>query len=64
MSTNQVGQRLHAWQDRQQVWWVTIAVFAIVISYADGFWVTSLQGVVGAIERRQIPSSVGSATPH
>ena len=55
MSTNQRRQRLHAWQERQQVWWISIAVFAIVMAYADGFWVTSLQGAVGAIERRQPP---------
>jgi hypothetical protein len=38
-----------------QVWWVTIFAFAIVIAYADGFWVTSLQGAVGAIERNEDP---------
>lgn len=35
------------------MWWLTIAAFAIVIAYADGLVVTSLQGAVGAIERRQ-----------
>ena len=34
---------------------MTIAVFAIVLAYADGFWVTSLQGAVGARERHQPP---------
>lgn len=40
---------------RLRVSWVTIAFFAIVISFADGFWVTSLQGAIGAIERREAP---------
>ena len=35
--------------------WPTVAVFAIVIAYVDGFWVTSLQGAVGAIEVTQAP---------
>ena len=34
---------------------MTIAVFGIVLAYADGFWVTSLQGAVGARERHQPP---------
>jgi hypothetical protein len=55
MLINHARQRLNAWQSRQKVWWMTIAVFAIVMAYADGFWVTSLQGAVGAIERRQPP---------
>ena len=38
-----------------QVWWITILAFAIVIAYADGFWVTSLQGAVGAIGRNEDP---------
>lgn len=55
MLINHVRQRLSVLQDRQKVWWMTVAVFAIVMAYADGFWVTSLQGAVGAIERRQPP---------
>jgi hypothetical protein len=35
--------------------WPTVAVFAAVIAYVDGFWVTSLQGAVGAIEVTQEP---------
>jgi hypothetical protein len=35
--------------------WITIGVFAVVIAAIDGFWVTSLQGAVGAIERTQGP---------
>ena len=55
MSINHVRQRLGAWQDRPPGWWMSISVFATVLAYADGFWVTSLQGAVGAIERRQPP---------
>jgi hypothetical protein len=53
MSSNQTIQRFTAWRSRRQVWWMTVAVFAIVIAYVDGFIVTSLQGAVGAIERRE-----------
>jgi len=35
--------------------WATIILFAAVISYVNGFWVTSLQGAVGAIERSEPP---------
>jgi len=35
--------------------WVTVAVTAIVVTYIDGFWVTSLQGTIGAVERAQKP---------
>jgi hypothetical protein len=55
MSTYALPQRLDAWRTRQQVWWITIFAFAIVIAYADGFWVTSLQGAIGAIERNEDP---------
>jgi len=48
-------QRFTAWRDRMQMWWITVAAFAIVITYADGFWVTTLRGAVGAIERRGSP---------
>ena len=44
MSTHEIPQRFDAWRSRMQVWWITILAFAIVIAYADGFWVTSLQG--------------------
>ena len=40
---------------RLHVSWPTVAVFAAVITYVDGFWVTSLQGAVGAIEVTQHP---------
>ncbi|HEX3088937.1 MAG TPA: hypothetical protein VHQ23_09795 [Ilumatobacteraceae bacterium] len=55
MSIHAVPQRFNAWRSRMQVWWITIFAFAIVLAYADGFWVTSLQGAVGAIERNEDP---------
>ncbi len=55
MSIHAVPQRFTAWRSRMQVWWITIFAFAIVLAYADGFWVTSLQGAVGAIERNEDP---------
>src|SRR3954447_23957366 len=52
MSIRETIQRAPAAGRTLPVWWMTIAAFAVVITYADGFWVTSLQGAVGAIERQ------------
>lgn len=35
--------------------WLTVASLAVVMAYADGFWMMSLRGAVGAIERTQEP---------
>jgi hypothetical protein len=35
--------------------WKTVMALAVVLAYADGFWLTSLRGAVGAIERTQSP---------
>ncbi len=35
--------------------WLTVAVFAVAFAYIDGFWVTSLQGAVGSLERSRPP---------
>ena len=35
--------------------WPTIILFAVVISYVNGFWVTSLQITVGSLERSAPP---------
>ena len=40
---------------RLGVSWPTIILFAAVISYVNGFWVTSLQGAVGALQRSEPP---------
>ena len=38
-----------------RVSWVTMALFAAVIAYVDGFWVTSLHGAVGSVDSTQSP---------
>ena len=40
---------------RLGVSWPTIILFAVVISYVNGFWVTSLQGAVGSLARSEPP---------
>jgi hypothetical protein len=35
--------------------WGTVAALAVVLAYADGYWLVSLQGAVGAIGRTQHP---------
>ena len=40
---------------RLGVSWPTIILFAVVISYVSGFWVTSLQGAIGSLDRSQPP---------
>lgn len=40
---------------RLAVPWTTVVPLAAVMAYADGFWMTSLRGAVGAIERSQTP---------
>jgi len=47
--------RIDGAQRRLSVHWLTIAFFAVVIAFGDGFWVTSVQGAVGAIERNDAP---------
>ncbi len=48
-------QRVGALRGTLPVPWLTVALLAVVMAYADGFWLTSLQGAVGAIERAQGP---------
>lgn len=40
---------------RPAVPWLTVVSLAAVMAYADGFWMMSLRGSVGAIERTQEP---------
>ncbi|MET3920715.1 hypothetical protein [Arthrobacter sp. UYEF20] len=35
--------------------WLTVASMAVVMAYADGFWMMTLRGAVGAIERTEEP---------
>ena len=39
----------------RSVRWRTILAFAVVLAYADGFWLVSLQGAVGAVGRTDHP---------
>lgn len=41
--------------DRPAVPWRTVLPLAVMMAYADGFWIVSLRGAVGAIERTQEP---------
>ena len=49
------GQPVKRVRRRLGVSWPTIILFAVVISYVNGFWVTSLQGAVGSLERSEPP---------
>jgi hypothetical protein len=40
---------------RPTVPWLTVLPLAVLIAYADGFWMTSLRGAAGAIERTDGP---------
>ena len=48
-------KRLTDYWHQLPVRWTTVALFAIVIAYSDGFYVTVVQGTIGAIERNQPP---------
>jgi hypothetical protein len=56
ISINDTSQRPRTLRRRLgAVPWLTVMPLAVVMSYADGFWMTSLRGAVGAIERTQEP---------
>jgi hypothetical protein len=42
-------------QVRRSVPWGTVLPIAVVLAYADGFWMTSLRGAVGAMATTQSP---------
>lgn len=44
-----------ATRERPAVPWPAVVLLAAAMSYADGFWMMSLRGAVGAIERTQEP---------
>src|SRR3954447_4382048 len=48
-------QRLDEQRKRLRLHWLTVACFAIVIAFTDGFWLTSMQGAVGAMQRNEKP---------
>jgi hypothetical protein len=56
MSVHDTTKRPRALRVRlRSVPWLTAVPLAVVMAYADGFWMTSLRGAVGAIERTQEP---------
>ena len=57
------GQPVKRVRRRLGVSWATIILFAVVISYVNGFWVTSLQGAVGSLERSEPPFQRWLAIP-
>ena len=44
-----------AGQRRPAVPWFTVLPLAVLLAYADGFWMTSMRGAVGAVERTGEP---------
>ena len=50
-----VQDRTHQGQPVAGVPWLTVLPLAVVLAFADVFWVGSLRGAVGAIERTQTP---------
>jgi hypothetical protein len=56
MSTISTTERPSALQQgRLAVPWKTVLLLAVVMAYADGYWLQALRGAVGAIERTQEP---------
>jgi hypothetical protein len=49
------GPALPSAPPERRVSWTPVLVLAVVLAYADGFWLISLRGAVGAIERTQSP---------
>ena len=52
---DQSEQRANGVQRPTAVAWGTVATLAVVMAYGDGFWLISLRGAFGAIERTQAP---------
>src|SRR6478672_13595058 len=55
MSIDSVRQPTGTLRTRLSVPWLTVVPLAVVLAYADGFWMLTLRGAVGAIERTQQP---------
>ena len=53
--TTSTRQGLRRFLDPRPVRWRTVAALALLMAYADGFWLIAVQGAVGAIERAQSP---------
>jgi hypothetical protein len=54
-TTERTQQPVAREQGRLSVPWKTVLPLAVVMAYADGFWLTTLSGAIGAIERTQSP---------
>lgn len=55
MSIDSTKAQPVATQHRLTVPWLTVLPFAVLMAYADGFWMVALRGAVGSIERSQEP---------
>ena len=55
MSITSLNLRQGSHQGSAPVPWTTVAVLAVLMSFADGFILISILGAVGAIERAQAP---------
>jgi hypothetical protein len=55
---DQSGDRADSVQRGTAVPWGTVVSLAVVMAYGDGFWLISLRGAFGAIERTQAPFTV------
>ena len=55
MSIDSTRAQPVATQHRFTVPWLTVLLFALVMAYADGFWMVALRGAVGSIQRSQEP---------
>jgi hypothetical protein len=56
ISVNATTERRGTLRGRLSVYpWLTVLAMAVVLAYGDGFWMTSLRGAVGSVERTQGP---------
>jgi hypothetical protein len=55
IATAGVEEQTRAGRPLEGVPWLTVLPLAVVLTLADGFWVGSLRGAVGAIQRTQSP---------
>ena len=56
MSISVTAARRGTLRDRLSVVpWLTVVPLAVLLAYADGFWMVSMRGIAGSIERTQEP---------
>ena len=55
LSINATTERPGTLPGRLSMPWLTVVPLAVVLAYADGFWLISLRGAAGAIERTGEP---------